>query len=147
MKCHKCPHAEAVAAGKYREVPFEQTPCATCKLAQSSVGTKAYDPAKELAPDALPEPPSVWEDLVLPLTVMAEVVRILLALPQPLRDTVCLRYCRKSYKAIAARMNTTPDLAEKRHKRAMAKYPALKALFPVKVSKQSRRRPRKRANP
>ncbi|MCE9615063.1 MAG: hypothetical protein K8T26_12365 [Lentisphaerae bacterium] len=87
-----------------------------------------------------PLPSQVYEDLLLPLAVMSEVIRILLALPQPVRDTVCLRHTGMTYREIAAETNTTIDLAEKRHRRAMAKYPALKALFPVKAAKQNRRR-------
>jgi hypothetical protein len=31
-ECHKCPHAPAVAAGKFAGVRWDKVPCATCKL-------------------------------------------------------------------------------------------------------------------
>ena len=52
MECHRCPHAEAVRAGKYRGRAYEETPCAACELRESSAFTLEFDvalPAKEAA--------------------------------------------------------------------------------------------------
>lgn len=36
-QCHKCEHNQDIISGKYADVPFEQTPCASCdKLARDA---------------------------------------------------------------------------------------------------------------
>ncbi len=60
-----------------------------------------------------------------------------------LRDIVAWRYQGIPYKEIGRRQGTSTQLAEMRHKRALRDWPALEALFPEKIAKQSRRKSRR----
>ncbi len=146
--CHSCEHAGAIAAGVYRDTPWEQTPCAECRAGcSSSVGAMCFDEDRS---------PEDWTDGgdgddrgddrgetaadALPVSVMNEVVHGLLSLPPELRDTVCLRFQGVKYREIAALHGVTVSGAEKRHRRALACWPVLRALFAVKAAKQNRRK-------
>lgn len=147
MECHKCRHAEDVAAGKYARVPYEETPCGSCELKEVSLFTLAYDESRAKteepfidAPHLQPSPAGADEDR-LPVSVMSEAVGLLLRLPGPVRDVVSQRFMGLSYREIARSQGVTVGAVENRHRRAMRKWPALRALFPAKAAKQIRRKP------
>jgi hypothetical protein len=66
MECHKCEHRAAVAAGAFRDVPFEETPCSTCELKESSLYTIEFDEGRA------DRHGSVTEDVPFPDEVAAE---------------------------------------------------------------------------
>lgn len=160
--CHKCKHAAAVAAGKYRNVPWDRTPCAACGLRESSLGTLPVD-EERLAEEpetgfGVADPLGTacgdggvsvaagsveWsghgEAETLPVSVMGSVVRGLLSLPPRARDTVCLRYQGRTYREIAELLGSTVSAVEMQHWRAMRAWPDLRALFPAKAKRQARR--------
>ena len=43
MECHRCEHEADVKAGKFRGVPFDQTPCGHCELRDQSGYVLEYD--------------------------------------------------------------------------------------------------------
>ncbi len=147
MECHKCPHAEDVAAGKYARVPYEETPCGSCELKEVSLFTLAYDESRAKteepfidSPNLQPSPAGTEDDR-LPVSVMAEAVGLLLRLPRPVRDVVCQRFMGTSYREIARSQGVTVGAVENRHRRAMQRWPELRALFAEKAAKQIRRKP------
>lgn len=146
MECHRCAHAAAVAAGKYRRRAYEESPCAKCELVERSDHTLAYDDERPgvagaeglQGPTDAPEPE---EDGLVPISVMSAAVAVLLRLPAPVRDVVCWRFQGVGYREIALRQSVTIGAVENRHRRAMQKWPELRALFAEKAAKQRRRRP------
>ena len=146
--CHKCEHAAAVAAGKYRNVPWDRTPCAACGLRETSLGTLPVDedPFGTACGDggvSVAAGSAEWsghgEAETLPVSVMGSVVRGLLSLPPRARDTVCLRYQGRTYREIAELLGSTVSAVEMQHWRAMRAWPDLRALFPAKAKRQARR--------
>ena len=137
--CHNCEHASAIAEGKYAGAAWEDIPCSDCDV-MSGAGF-AIEFKEELARQApehdavVPEP-----DEHLPVSVMREVVVGLLKLKPELRDVVAWRFAGVRYSDIALAQGVTQACAEKRHRRALELWPALRALFPRKVAKQDVRR-------
>ena len=78
------------------------------------------------------------------MTVMQEIMVGLLKLKPELRDVVAWRYAGMKYDDIALVQGVTRACVEKRHRRAMELWPALKSLFPRKVGKQLVRKPHRR---
>ena len=81
------------------------------------------------------------EEELLPLSLMNEVVFRLLSMPPDTRDVLCWRFAGIPYRDIAILQGVTVAAVEKRHWKAMKKWPALRAMFATKVAKQSRRKP------
>ncbi len=127
--CHNCGHAAAIAAGKYAERDWDDVPCSTCDVMRGADFPFPYfERAEVVEPDVVPDP----EAERLPLSVMQEVVLGLLSLPAALRDVVAWRHAGLSYGQIAMAQGVTPQCAEKRHRRALEQWPALRELFPEK---------------
>lgn len=138
--CHSCEFKAAVDAGKFRNVAWEQTPCASCKLATGAYSVEfdedRLDPDTQ-GPTAKPEEALRDE---LPVEVMGQFVNGLLSLPSELRDVVAMRYRGMKYDQIAKVQKVTMACVEKRHRRAMELWPALREMFPEKVAKVKRRK-------
>ena len=144
MQCHHCQHAEDIAAGKFKQVPFEETPCAKCTLSENGVYFVTLDEAR-LAKTAAPvAEPSFFDDEPegderLPITVLRSVVELLLSMPPELRDVVCWRFAGVTYAVIADRQGVSLNTVEKRHRLAMHRWPVLCTLFADKETKRKRR--------
>ena len=96
--------------------------------------------AEEAAAPVVSEPGEEVE--VMPVDILADVVKGLLTLSPEQRDVVCLRYAGLRYREIAELQGSTVAAVEIRHKRALKKWPALQAVFSGKARKQeTRRRP------
>lgn len=142
-KCHKCRHDAEVKAGLYKDVAFEETPCGKCVLRESSLHTRMYveesadgvDPVCEVGDTCHGEEEV---EAMLPVSALTAVVALLLALPPKTRDLVCWRHQGMRYKEIARKMGGSTGAMEMRHKRALEKWPELRALFVEKVAKQAR---------
>lgn len=130
-------------------LPFEATPCASCKLKdEDGVGVKCFnelaapvqepfaefpvfaDEAKDVAPEGL-----------MPVAVLSRAMSELMAMSPASRDVVCLRFAGLTYREIAERQGCTAAAVEWRQWRAMQQWPALRALFAEKAAKQLRRKP------
>jgi len=161
MECHRCKDRVDIEAGKYAQVAYGETPCAKCHLNENSDLTMEYVQDMEAR---IQNPPSYAEatagmvarmgndglqtsDLrlqadeeVLPVSVMSEVVFRLLSMTPETRDAVCWRFAGMSYQDIAILQGVTVAAVEKRHWKAMKKWPALRAMFATKVAKHGRRK-------
>lgn len=87
--------------------------------------------------DAEPQDP---DTVLLPASIISRFMQGFLSLEPCLRDIVIWRYQGLSYREIAEQQDTSPQLAEARHRRALRDWPELKALFPLKIAKQARRK-------
>ena len=153
MLCHKCPHHESIQRGDYASKPWKDTPCAQCKLGEDTFYSVPFDEADPAVAEdrdpgsAISSFTSGASNLnpqtstrLLPEDTIATCIQGLLVLEPALRDIVAWRYQGVPYKEIGKRQGIFTQLAEMRHKRALRDWPALEALFPEKVAKQSRRR-------
>ncbi|MCH8513872.1 MAG: hypothetical protein LAT83_19765 [Kiritimatiellae bacterium] len=87
---------------------------------------------------SVPEDDDLAQDL--PIEVMREFVVGLLTLPSELRDVVAMRFRGMKYDDIADIQGVTMACVEKRHRRAMEIWPALREMFPEKIAKKKRRK-------
>ena len=145
MTCHSCPHSEAILRGDFDSKPWNDLPCATCKLGEDTFYSIPFD--EEHPPDtAVSHPTSHSQPSTsphLPADVLSQFVQGFLTLPPEQRDVISLRYQGLPYKEIAKRQGTSTQLAEMRHKIAIRDWPVLKSLFPLKTAKRQRRQSRK----
>jgi hypothetical protein len=141
MKCHSCPHSQAIRSGEYASTPWEKLPCATCKLGEDTFFSIPFDEqnppeSSVLHPTSHIQPST---NTLLPVDLLSDFVTGLMSLPSELRDVVAWRFQGLQYKEIAERQGTTTQCAEMRHKRALKIWPALQSLFPRKAAKRRRR--------
>lgn len=143
MKCSSCSVQAEIEAGKYAHVRYEDTPCASCTLAEGGY-TVAFDETRLLDPDVgytgADRTDTNEGDRLLPLSVMSALTAGLLRMGPRARDVVCMRCQGLLYREIAEKLGATVAAVEKSHARAMGKWPMLKALFPVKTAKRIRRK-------
>ena len=154
MECHLCKHREDVAAGRYAQVTFEETPCAKCKLkpedffaidfndelselAQATSGQVEHGLVEDVH---FPEELDAEVERRVPVSVLWDLVVTLLALPPRTRDVICWRYAGYRYRDIAQAQHVTTTAVELRHRRALKRYPLLRCLFPSKAEKQRKRK-------
>jgi len=139
MECHKCVHRVSLEAGAFRDVAFAQTPCARC----DGTSAESYTlPFRDLrgAPDvALPElsvpelafPEADPDEPTFPLGALADVLAVILALPDLELRILRLRRRGFSYEEIAKALgSTTTRAVECRFKRLLNRFPVLAPLFP-----------------
>ena len=151
MQCHKCPHFNSVQDGTYDAVPWSATPCAACRLGEDTFFSAPFDEVAFARGDSIS--PALSEhtsratnsttptpNRLLPESIISSIIAGLLSLDPVLRDIVAWRYQGLTYREIADRQGTSVQLAEMRHKRAIRDWPALRALFPEKIARQTRRK-------
>ena len=161
--CHSCEHAAAIAEGKFAGMSWKDIPCSECDVMsgagfaiefdeQRGEGLKSRNESGMQAAETGKlkwegSGPSVAEAMEgrqdeekLPVSVMQEIVVGLLKLKPELRDVVAWRFAGVRYADIALAQGVTQACAEKRHRRALELWPALRSLFPRKVAKQTMRR-------
>lgn len=163
--CHSCEHAGAIAEGKYAGKAWEDIPCSGCDVMSGAGFAIEFDEARLRAGvNTGTTPRQEWphgagrpqlqgvaggeEDASedrLPVSVMQEIVVGLLKLKPELRDVVAWRFAGMRYGDIALAQGVTRACAEKRHRRALQLWPALRALFPRKVAKQTMRKKHERS--
>ena len=143
MECHRCQHRHDVGSGKYRGVAFDKTPCAACELVEKPSYAIAFDESREENEAMVTggwSLASEKKDDWVPLSVMSEAVSQFLTMPPAVRDVVCWRFAGMKYGDIARVQGVTVGAVENRQRRAMQKWPALRALFAEKAAKQKRRK-------
>jgi|GEM_PF-588021 len=172
MECHKCPFREKLEAGEYAQMAYDETPCAKCELneysdrtiefdeerenqTESAVGFSASGSTADMTADMASSAQSAeyfreaiesgQEEELLPLSLMNELVFRLLSMPPDTRDVLCWRFAGIPYRDIAVLQGVTVSAIEKRHWKAMKKWPALRAMFAMKVAKHGRRKPASRS--
>jgi len=139
MECHRCPDREKIENGEFAQVAYSNTPCAKCQLNENSDLTMEYVQDMESRIQN-PEFRNGEEEAQLPISVMKEIVFRLLSMTPENRDAVCWRFAGMSYQDIAVLQGVTVAAVEKRHWKAMKKWPALRAMFATKVAKHGRRK-------
>lgn len=153
MQCHKCQWAAEIKRWEHEGVKFEDTPCATCSLEEDSRYTKPVEEermteemmaegGKQRSEGDSPGPEACDGAEMLPVSVMADAVRLLLSLPRDALEVIRLRYGGMPYAEIGRLIGLGQDAAEKRFHRALDKNPVLESLFPRKVRWQRRGRRR-----
>ena len=146
MRCHSCPHSVAILRGDFNSKPWNETPCATCKLNEDTFYSVPLDEENPPADLALSNPQSEIDNhqsTLLPSDVVAQFIQGLLSLPPEQRDVISWRYQGLQYKEIAERQGVTTQCVEKRHRLAMRDWPVLESLFPFKVACRRYRRSRR----
>ena len=156
MICSKCEFAAKIKAAEHEGLRYEDTPCATCKLAEDSSHTMAFveeraereeighgstsltagrtdDGGEDDGPDALP------------LSVLAEALRGFLELPPRTFRIVQRRMKGDTYGLIAQELNITPGGVEIQLRRALKAHPHLKQLLPAKARRQEARMRKRRS--
>jgi len=137
--CHTCEHAPAIAEGKYAGKPWKDVPCSTCDVMSGAGFALEFDEERAGGEGDRGERDEGLEER-LPVSVMRDLVVGLLKLKPELRDVVAWRFAGIRYADIALAQGVTQACAEKRHRRAMELWPALRSLFPRKVAKQGMRK-------
>ena len=141
MECYRCDHRKVVESGRYAVTPYAETPCAKCKLDDASLHTLEADTEDRTDPLEIAAPAIDEErEDVMPVSVLAECVRQLMALPQDVRDVVCMRVLGLTYREIARRQGLTTAGAEARHERGMNLFPPLRQMFARKTAKVAMRK-------
>ena len=140
MQCHKCGWAAKIKQWEHEGVKFEDTPCAVCSLEEDSRYTKPVEEERMETSSEVLEFESAGVECdgaeMLPVSVMADAVRLLLSLPKDALEVIRLRYGGMPYAEIGRLIGLGQDAAEKRFHRALDKHPVLESLFPRKVRRQ-----------
>jgi hypothetical protein len=140
MYCHRCATKQAIDAGVYAGVPYEQLPCAACKLEENSTGTIAFDEAREDAKVreglGIPETPPVEE---LPVSVLGDALKLFLGLSDDELAIVRGKWAGKCYAELAAERRVTPQAVEIRLRRLLEATPLLGCLFVQKLKRRQAR--------
>ena len=137
MDCHECKHRAAIEAGKFRDVAFEQTPCARCNGMVASpypLQFQELEPSDDAPVDGPSVPelafPEEEEVPVLPVSVLVSTMATFLSLPDSVLRILCLRHKGYSHARIAQMLGLTTKAVEMRFARALVRWPELSALFP-----------------
>ena len=143
MDCSRCEFAvrikEASRAGiRYR---YEDCPCSACGLKEGPSRAIEFDETRGM-PQISGQKPEVGgqaEEPALPVSVLAEAVRMLLELPQRTFRILQRRFLGDSYKLIAEEQNISPQAVEVQLRRALKAQPHLKHLLPKKEARRRKR--------
>lgn len=142
MECHKC---DWYGNPKLTDLPFEKTPCASCELAEGTprnwaTGMIDVVPEPEAraakAGDEVVVPESSCE--VVPLSAVAEALRLVLGLPATEFVVVQARYLGLSTLEIAEKLGFGRRKVEYILSRVVVANPVLTALFPRKFRRGPR---------
>ncbi len=136
MECHKCQYTAAVQAGVYAGRPFEETPCAACDQpdGRAQPNSIRFHPGVDVG---VSEPEAGVEE-VMPVSVLADTVRLFLALPPDAMEIVRLRYAGKRFCEIALALHRRRKTVEMILYRTLEKHPALAELMPRPAKTRAR---------
>jgi len=151
MECHKCPYQKALSMGRYRYVPFERTPCASCTPDTGPTFPQEYHddmgaaadvlsdspgvPETAFPEEALPEaePPATLSSLY-PVGAFMDVFMALFYLADMDLAVLRLKYRRMSHEQVGSRLGLSVRAVESRFGRILARHPVLGAFFPCRRS-------------
>jgi hypothetical protein len=157
-ECHHCLTAKEIEQGTWKDVPFDQTPCAKCQLREDSFGTLEYqeghinnstldnpddeDWIPEVADDQTTQPYSRLDcggtdDPQVPLSTLVSAMSLFLSLSLPARKAIQLRMHHIPYSQIAQRLGCSRQAVEKLVAQALAKQPLLGNLLPSKSARSA----------
>jgi hypothetical protein len=154
MNCHSCKTTAEIEAGKWTDVPFNQTPCGACRLSQDSYGTLEYQEGhiSNSSPDADNPDDEEWtheladgqishpfanldgdnEDPQVPLSALVEAMQLWTRLSLPARKTFQMRMAGLPFAEIGKRLGFSRQMAEKLVSKAIAEDGRLQNLVPSK---------------
>ncbi len=141
--CHRCPHSKHMAL--YSSIDWSLTPCSRCPQLNedaASFRTLAFDERRG-TPESGGQRTEVGgqaDEPVLPVSVLAEAVRMLFELPQRTFRILQRRLHGDSYRVIGEELQVTPQAAEVQLRRALEAHPHLKHLLPEKARRQEARK-------
>ncbi len=130
MQCHKCPHN-----GRLEGQVWEQTPCAKCRLRNTSDRTREYN---EEGPDSVEE--EVYlnqpyegltgsdDDPMIPLSVLGKAMACWISLTLPAREVFSLRMKDRSLGRIAYILGCTKQSVAGVLERAIKENPIMASL-------------------
>ena len=135
MECHKCPHHQDIEARKYAGVAFKCTPCANCRLKESSYFTKEFLPwikdGQDLkdriiaAVPALKKAEKRARTRMMPYAILAAIADLFLSLQPADRDCVYWRMHGLSSDDIGRRMGITGDSVQRRLRKVILSHPQI----------------------
>jgi hypothetical protein len=137
--CSKCEVSMRIANGELKDTPWEKTPCARCRLVESSAGVIEYDDDREIKEEGYKDGKPEVADPLMPASVLADALRLFLSLPRDALDIIHLRFGGMPYREIAEKLGVGVAAVEVKHKRLLEKVTALKELFPAKTRKRAAR--------
>ena len=140
MNCSTCEFASKIKEAEHGGIRYEDTPCASCKLAEDSSRTLEYVEGQAAGPMRWPPQEETAGPDALPLSVLAEAVRGFLDLPPRTFRILQRRYHGDSYRMIGEELQVTPQAAELQLRRALEAHPHLKNLLPEKARRQAARK-------
>ena len=150
--CHRCPHSKHMAL--YSEIEWRLTPCSQCPQLNedaASFRTLAFDETRGTPENEggekdeggrMKDESEVGgqaDEPVLPVSVLAEAVRMLLALPLRTFRILQRRLRGDSYRLIGEELQVTPQAAEVQLRRALKAQPHLRCLLPKKEARRRKR--------
>ena len=146
MECSRCAHAAAVAAGVFSDRPFSETPCGSCPGPVEGPVRETiryFEGVEEKCGAAAPQDAPRDDDL--PVAVLADTLRLLLALPADALEVVRLRYAGLPFHAIALALHRRRKTVEMILYRTLEKHPVLVELMPRPAKMRARQKARERA--
>ena len=145
MQCHECPTTLEIQSGKWRNTPFEATPCAACQQPrpdnhkgrchvqfQDAIHSpKVFDFVEKLDDGSTDQPL---------LARLSHLAKQILTLSPRTREIVLdrLAYPNRPIRIVAERIGIKPATAHERLKAAREEWPALARAIPMKSWKWSR---------
>ena len=147
MECHKCEHRAAVESGKFKGVPFERTPCASCSPDTGPTYPMEFDDRRSVAGETIDDSPDVPEaafpeealpeleppvslSALYPVGAFLNVVMALFALSDTDLAVLRLHYRGMSREQVATRVKLSGKAVGMRFTRILRRYPVLASLFP-----------------
>lgn len=115
MKCHQCVHRSAIQAGEFSNVAWEETPCSRCELHEGGYSV-AFDenrlPKQEGYAGMDQTFAEEGEDVLMPVSVLGEVVQSLMDLSEKSRQVIARRFQGQRYREIGQELEISPAAAE-----------------------------------
>jgi len=124
LECHKCQHN-----GKFKGVPYEETPCATCQLVGRADVVGYEDNIASPCARAFGGEETYSETM--PLRVLADFVKLLVKLTPLEYHILQARYKGDTLPEIAAQLGIGRYAAREHFRKLLRKAPVLKKLVPV----------------
>ena len=145
MNCSNCEFSTKLEGAAYAGIPYEDTPCARCRLTENSSHTLEYDDERH-SPET--EEPADSEDMgntLMPVSVLGDALREILTLPPDTLRVLQARYLGRPYAEIGRETGITAQAAEVKVRRLLDKNAYLRHLLPAKARKQEARKRKRRS--
>ena len=145
MECHRCQHSAAVASGVWKRTPFENTPCGSCRLVESSAGTLQFEVWRA---DAAGSDGGGATEVAseIPAWASTEFVTQLVEMDPVVRDIVCWRLAGMSCVEVGAALGMSGNAVEKRLRVFAKRFPLFAGAVGPRVFRKGLKARRERAS-